>query len=166
MWSHVLFGMAAGRAQPAAAFAMDSNTGRLLPQPGSAAKSGSQADSLGGGSDLLETPPLCTAPSQVWHAPGPSRLRAAATQPSSDDAGKQVRSPGMAASSAEPKLPCLGLVRACRHQGYACPCSLRTVVTALAKRQCSVCAFVVASAQDPWRMNVSQWRVTDGMPGS
>ena len=79
----------AGKAQPTAAFGMDSNTGRLLPQPGSAAKSGSQ-DSLGGGSDLLETPPLCTAPSQTWHAPGPSRLRAVATQPSSAVTGNQV----------------------------------------------------------------------------
>ena len=87
----MLSGLVAGNALPAAAFGMDSNTGRLLPQPGSAGKSGSQEGSLGGGSDLLETPPLCSAPSQAWHAPGPSRLRAVATQPSSNDSGNKVR---------------------------------------------------------------------------
>ncbi len=61
---------------------MDANTGRLLPGHGG----GSSQDS--GGSDLLETPALCSAPSQSRRAPGPSRLRIA-TQQSADDADEE-----------------------------------------------------------------------------
>ncbi|BDA47990.1 probable DNA polymerase zeta catalytic subunit [Coccomyxa sp. Obi] len=63
------------------AFGMDANTGRLLPGGGQGG-TGSQ-DS--GGSDLLETPALCSMPSQHRRAPGPSRLRIA-TQQSADGA--------------------------------------------------------------------------------
>ena len=60
---------------------MDANTGRLLPG-GAQGGTGSQES---GGSDLLETPALCSMPSQHRHAPGPSRLRIA-TQQSADGA--------------------------------------------------------------------------------
>lgn len=63
---------------------MDANTGKLL--PGGHGPQGSQES---GGSDLLETPALCSAPSQNWRGPGPSRLRIA-TQQSADGAEDEV----------------------------------------------------------------------------
>jgi hypothetical protein len=62
---------------------MDANTGRLL--PGGQGGSGSQES---GGSDLLETPALCSIPSQNRRALGPSRLRIA-TQQSTDAAADE-----------------------------------------------------------------------------
>ena len=87
--SHDAVVWGAGKLGAGAVFGMDANTGRLLPQTvaahadgGSGARSSSQdCASVGGGSDLLETPALGSAPSQGWRPPGPSRMRATASQP-------------------------------------------------------------------------------------
>jgi hypothetical protein len=88
------------------AFGVDANTGKLL--PGGHARAGSQ-DS--GASDLLETPALCSGPSQTWRGPGPSRLRMPSQQPA--DAADDEACYLPAACFAK-----RGIFRCCRYESH------------------------------------------------